>query len=167
MKKFTYLIILVLFCFNLKAQKNYILPEPQSISFPESKQFGFRLSKKTSIQVKGVNNIDPFINSFISFVKDETGFELKSKINKKSNIYLEVENGIIDLGDEGYKISILPKENLMVQANTKKGLFYALESLKQIIHFTKRKRDEENFNDFDTEVLIKTYKENSITINND
>ena len=161
MKKFTYLIILVLFCFNLKAQKNYILPEPQSISFPESKQYGFRLSKKTSIQVKGVNNIDPFINSFISFVKDETGFELKSKINKKSNIYLEVENGIIDLGDEGYKISILPKENLMVQANTKKGLFYGLESLKQIIHFTKRKRDEENFNDFDTEVLIKTYKENS------
>ena len=161
MKKFTYLIILVLFCFNLKAQKNYILPEPQSISFPESKQFGFRLSKKTSIQVKGVNNIDPFINSFISFVKDETGFELKSKIDKKSNIYLEVENGIIDLGDEGYKISILPKENLMVQANTKKGLFYGLESLKQIIHFTKRKRDEENFNDFDTEVLIKTYKENS------
>ena len=151
----------MLFCFNLKAQKNYILPEPQSISFPESKQFGFRLSKKTSIQVKGVNNIDPFINSFISFVKDETGFELKSKINKKSNIYLEVENGIIDLGDEGYKISILPKENLMVQANTKKGLFYGLESLKQIIHFTKRKRDEENFNDFDTEVLIKTYKENS------
>ena len=151
----------MLFCFDLKAQKNYILPEPQSISFPESKQFGFRLSKKTSIQVKGVNNIDPFINSFISFVKDETGFELKSKINKKSNIYLEVENGIIDLGDEGYKISILPKENLMVQANTKKGLFYGLESLKQIIHFTKRKRDEENFNDFDTEVLIKTYKENS------
>lgn len=151
----------MLFCFNLKAQKNYILPEPQSISFPESKQYGFRLSKKTSIQVKGVNNIDPFINSFISFVKDETGFELKSKINKKSNIYLEVENGIIDLGDEGYKISILPKENLMVQANTKKGLFYGLESLKQIIHFTKRKRDEENFNDFDTEVLIKTYKENS------
>ncbi len=40
----------------------------------------------------------------MSFVKDETGFVLKTKVNKKSNIYLEVENGIVDLGDEGYKI---------------------------------------------------------------
>jgi len=97
----------------------------------------------------------------MSFVKDETGFELKTKVNKKSNIYLKVENGIIDLGDEGYKISILPKENLMVQANTIKGLFYGLESLKQIIHFTKRKREEDNFNEFDTEVLVTSFKETS------
>ena len=98
---------------------------------------------------------------FVSFVKDETGFELKTKVNKKSNIYLQVENGIIDLGDEGYKISILPKENLIVQANTIKGLFYGVESLKQIIHFTKRKREEDNFNEFDTEVLVTSFKETS------
>ena len=89
------------------------------------------------------------------------GFELKTKVNKKSNIYLQVENGIINLGDEGYKISILPKENLIVQANNIKGLFYGLESLKQIIHFTKRKREEDNFNEFDTEVLVTTFKETS------
>lgn len=161
MIKYIYAIILVLFCFNLKAQRNYILPEPQNISFPESKQYGFRLSKKTSLEVRGVNTLDPFIKSFIDFIKDETGFELKSKMNKKSNIYLVVEDGIIDLGDEGYKISILPKENLLVQANTQKGLFYGLESLKQIIHFTKRKREEDNFNEFDTEVLVTTFKETS------
>ena len=161
MIKYIYAIILVLFCFNLKAQRNYILPEPQNISFPESKQYGFRLSKKTSLEVRGVNTLDPFIKSFIDFIKDETGFELKSKVNKKSNIYLVVEDGIIDLGDEGYKISILPKENLLVQANTQKGLFYGLESLKQIIHFTKRKREEDNFNEFDTEVLVTTFKETS------
>jgi hexosaminidase len=161
MIKYIYVITLILFCFNLKAQRNYILPEPQNISFPQSKQTGFRLSKKTSIEVSGVNTLEPFIKSFMSFVKDETGFELKTKVNKKSNIYLKVENGIIDLGDEGYKISILPKENLMVQANTIKGLFYGLESLKQIIHFTKRKREEDNFNEFDTEVLVTTFKETS------
>ena len=161
MIKYIYAILLVLFCFNLKAQRNYILPEPQDISFPESKQYGFRLSKKTSLEVRGINTLDPFIKSFIDFIKDETGFELKSKVNKKSNIYLVVEDGIIDLGDEGYKISILPKENLLVQANTQKGLFYGLESLKQIIHFTKRKREEDNFNEFDTEVLVTTFKETS------
>lgn len=161
MIKYIYVIILTLFCFNLKAQRNFILPEPQNISFPQSKQTGFRLSKKTSIEVSGVNTLEPFVKSFISFVKAETGFELKTKVNKKSNIYLQVENGIINLGDEGYKISILPKENLIVQANTIKGLFYGLESLKQIIHFTKRKREEDNFNEFDTEVLVTTFKETS------
>ena len=161
MIKYIYVIILILFCFNLKAQRNYILPEPQNISFPQSKQTGFRLSKKTSIEVKGVTTLEPFVKNFMSFIKDETGFELKTKVNKKSNIYLEVENGIVDLGDEGYKISILPKENLMVQANTIGGLFYGLESLKQIIHFTKRKREEDNFNEFDTEVLVTTFKETS------
>ena len=161
MIKYIYVIILLLFCFNLKAQRNYILPEPQNISFPQSKQTGFRLSKKTSIEVKGVTTLEPFLKNFMSFIKDETGFELKTKVNKKSNIYLEVENGIVDLGDEGYKISILPKENLMVQANTVGGLFYGLESLKQIIHFTKRKREEDNFNEFDTEVLVTTFKETS------
>ena len=161
MIKYIYVIILLLFCFNLKAQRNYILPEPQIISFPQSKQTGFRLSKKTSIEVKGVTTLEPFVKNFMSFIKDETGFELKTKVNKKSNIFLEVENGIVDLGDEGYKISILPKENLMVQANTIGGLFYGLESLKQIIHFTKRKREEDNFNEFDTEVLVTTFKETS------
>ena len=161
MIKYIYVIILLLFCFNLKAQRNYILPEPQNISFPQSKQTGFRLSKKTSIEVKGITTLEPFVKNFMSFIKDETGFELKTKVNKKSNIYLEVENGIVDLGDEGYKISILPKENLMVQANTIGGLFYGLESLKQIIHFTKRKREEDNFNEFDTEVLVTTFKETS------
>ena len=161
MIKYTYVIILLLFCFNLKAQRNYILPEPQIISFPQSKQTGFRLSKKTSIEVKGVTTLEPFVKNFMSFVKDETGFVLKTKVNKKWNIYLEVENVIVDLGDEGYKISILPKENLIVQANTIRGLFYGLESLKQIIHFTKRKREEDNFNEFDTEVLVTTFKETS------
>ncbi len=161
MIKYTFIITLVLFCFNLKAQRNYILPEPQSVSFPESKQVGFRLSKKTSLEINGLDTEEPFVKSFISFVKNETGFELKSKVNKKSNIYLIVEEGSIDTGEEGYKVSILPKENLIVQANSRKGLFYGLETLKQIIHFTKRKREEDNFNEFDTEVLVTTFKDNS------
>ncbi len=149
MIKYIYAILLVLFCFNLKAQRNYILPEPQDISFPESKQSGFRLSKKTSLEIKGVDPEETFVKNFISFITSETGFELKSKVNKKSNIFLVVEEGSLDIGDEGYKISILPKENLTVKSNTIKGLFYGLETLKQVIHFTKRKREEDNFNEFD------------------
>ena len=129
---------------DVKGQKNYIIPEPQNITFPESKQNGFRLSKKTSIEVQGIDISKSYVSDFISFVNFETGFDLKSKINKKSNILLRVTDDINELGNEGYKISILPKESLKIDANTEAGLFYGIQTLKQIIHFAKRKRNEDS-----------------------
>ena len=159
MKKFVSFILFFLLVSEVLSQRNYITPEPQKITFPESKQNGFRLSKKTSLEVSGVDNSKNFIKSFVSFVNQETGFELNSKINKKSNILLRITDQNLDLGEEGYKISILPKENLIVESNTERGLFYGIESLKQIIHFTKRKRDEESFTEFDVDVKVENIKD--------
>ena len=159
MKKFVSFILFFLLVSEVLSQRNYITPEPQKITFPESKQNGFRLSKKTSLEVTGVDNSKNFIKNFISFVNQETGFELNSKINKKSNIVLRITDQNLDLGEEGYKISILPKENLIVESNTERGLFYGIESLKQIIHFTKRKRDEESFTEFDVDVKVENIKD--------
>ena len=159
MKKFVSFILFFLMVSEVLSQRNYITPEPQKITFPESKQNGFRLSKKTSLEVSGVDNSKNFIKNFVSFVNQETGFELNSKINKKSNILLRITDQNLDLGEEGYKISILPKENLIVESNTERGLFYGIESLKQIIHFTKRKRDEESFTEFDVDVKVENIKD--------
>ena len=159
MKKFVTFILFFLLVSEVLSQRNYITPEPQKITFPESKQNGFRLSKKTSLEVSGVDNSKNFIKSFVSFVNQETGFELNSKINKKSNILLRITDQNLDLGEEGYKISILPKENLIVESNTEKGLFYGIESLKQIIHFTKRRRDEDSFTEFDVDVKVENIKD--------
>ena len=159
MKKFVSFILFFLLVSEVLSQRNYITPEPQKITFPESKQNGFRLSKKTSLELSGVDNSKNFIKSFVSFVNQETGFELNSKINKKSNILLRITDQNLDLGEEGYKISILPKENLIVESNTERGLFYGIESLKQIIHFTKRKRDEESFTEFDVDVKVENIKD--------
>ena len=159
MKKFVSFILFFLIVSEVLSQRNYITPEPQKISFPESKQNGFRLSKKTSLELSGVDNSKNFIKNFVSFVNQETGFELNSKINKKSNILLRITDRNLDLGKEGYKISILPKENLIVESNTERGLFYGIESLKQIIHFTKRKRDEESFTEFDVDVKVENIKD--------
>ena len=159
MKKFVSFILFFLIVSEVLSQRNYITPEPQKITFPESKQNGFRLSKKTSLEISGVDNSKNFIKSFVSFVNQETGFELNSKINKKSNILLRLTDQNLDLGEEGYKISILPKENLIVESNTERGLFYGIESLKQIIHFTKRKRDEESFTEFDVDVKVENIKD--------
>ena len=159
MKKFVSFILFFLLVSEVLSQRNYITPEPQKITFPESKQNGFRLSKKTSLELSGVDNSKNFIKNFVSFVNQETGFELNSKINKKSNILLRITDQNLDLGEEGYKISILPKENLIVESNTERGLFYGIESLKQIIHFTKRKRDEESFTEFDVDVKVENIKD--------
>ena len=159
MKKFVSFILFFLIVSEVLSQRNYITPEPQKITFPESKQNGFRLSKKTSLELSGVDNSKNFIKNFVSFINQETGFELNSKINKKSNILLRIIDQNLDLGEEGYKISILPKENLIVESNTERGLFYGIESLKQIIHFTKRKRDEESFTEFDVDVKVENIKD--------
>ena len=159
MKKFVSFILFFLIVSEAISQRNYITPEPQKITFPESKQNGFRLSKKTSLELSGVDNSKNFIKNFVSFVNQETGFELNSKINKKSNILLKITDQNLDLGEEGYKISILPKENLIVESSTERGLFYGIESLKQIIHFTKRKRDEESFTEFDVDVKVENIKD--------
>ena len=72
MKKFVSFILFFLLVSEVLSQRNYITPEPQKITFPESKQNGFRLSKKTSLEVSGVYNTKNFIKSFFSFVNQET-----------------------------------------------------------------------------------------------
>ena len=151
------LIYIIVYLFSVSygyAQKNYIIPEPTNITIPNSKGIGFRLSKKTSIELSGIDNSRSYIKSFIKYVENETGFILNTKYNKKTNILFKVQNGINNLGNEGYKIIILPKQSLTIEANSENGLFYGIQTLKQIIHYTKRKRDDDEFTDFD--ITVKT-----------
>ena len=155
------LIYIIIYLFSVSygyAQKNYIIPEPTNITIPNSKGIGFRLSKKTSIEVSGIDNSRSYIKSFIKYVENETGFILNTKYNKKTNILFKVQNGINNLGNEGYKIIILPKQSLTIEANSENGLFYGIQTLKQIIHYTKRKRDDDEFTDFDISVKTEEYK---------
>ena len=158
MKNIIYIIIYLFSISYGYAQKNYIIPEPTNITIPNSKEIGFRLSKKTSIEFSGIDNSRSFIKSFINYVKNETGFILNTKYNKKTNILFKVQSGINNLGNEGYKIIILPKQSLTIEANSENGLFYGIQTLKQIIHYTKRKRDDDEFTDFDIVVKTEEYK---------
>ena len=158
MKNIIYIIIDLFSISYGYAQKNYIIPEPTNITIPNSKEIGFRLSKKTSIEFSGIDNSRSFIKSFINYVENETGFILNTKYNKKTNILFKVQSGINNLGNEGYKIIILPKQSLTIEANSENGLFYGIQTLKQIIHYTKRKRDDDEFTDFDIVVKTEEYK---------
>ena len=108
--------------------------------------------------MSGIDNSRSFIKSFINYVENETGFILNTKYNKKTNILFKVQSGINNLGNEGYKIIILPKQSLTIEANSENGLFYGIQTLKQIIHYTKRKRDDDEFTDFDIVVKTEEYK---------
>jgi N-acetyl-beta-hexosaminidase len=155
------IIHIIIYLFSISygyAQKNYIIPEPTNITIPNSKEIGFRLSKKTSIELSGIDNSRSFIKNFINYVENETGFILNTKYNKKTNILFKVQSGINNLGNEGYKIIILPKQSLTIEANSENGLFYGIQTLKQIIHYTKRKRDDDEFTDFDIVVKTEEYK---------
>ena len=79
MKNIIYIIIYLFSISYGYAQKNYIIPEPTNITIPNSKEIGFRLSKKTSIEFSGIDNSRSFIKSFINYVKNETGFILNTK----------------------------------------------------------------------------------------
>jgi len=162
-----YSIIIFIISNDVYGQKNYILPEPQDITFPESDKDGFRLSKKTSLTIIGSELSKFYVKDLLKFISKETEFELStSKQNKKSNIELIVEENIHNLGDEGYRISVLPNENLKVEATKESGLFYGIQSLKQIIHYTKRKREESDFGDFDDIIgEQESQKKNNLLVN--
>ena len=149
--RFNFLIFSILFfsVFKSNAQKNYIIPEPKKIEFIDNNKVGFRLFKKSSLELIGVSKDDQAVKDLTSFIGELTGFSLSEKVNKKSNILIKVSSGIENIGEEGYLISILPKQYLTIEANSKKGVYYGVQTLKQILLYTKEKRDNPNFVSFE------------------
>ena len=163
--RFNFLIFSILFfsVFKSNAQKNYIIPEPKKIEFIENNKVGFRLFKKSSLELIGVSKDDQAVKDLTSFIAELTGFSLSEKVNKKSNILLKVSSGIKNIGEEGYLISILPKQYLTIEANSKKGVYYGVQTLKQILLYTKEKRDNPNFVSFEkNEKIVEENYDNEI-----
>ncbi|MCX6232529.1 MAG: family 20 glycosylhydrolase [Bacteroidetes bacterium] len=111
-----------------------IIPKPTSIV--EKKGY-FIVGKKITINVIAddksiIDIVNPLLNKFSEKCKD--GF-FKSNFNslsKSDNIVFQLDNNLLNLGDEGYKLSITTKK-IHVLAYKKAGLFYALQSLRQLI----------------------------------
>ena len=140
MKSKFLLLTYFLFCgLILNAQKNYIIPEPKKIEFIDNNKIGFRLFKKSSLELIGISKNDQAVEDLTTFINELTGFSLSEKVNKKSNILIKISSDIENIGEEGYLLSILPKQNLTIEANSKRGLYYGVQSLKQILLYTKEK----------------------------
>ncbi|MFD2565954.1 beta-N-acetylhexosaminidase [Pseudotenacibaculum haliotis] len=129
MKHPYYLILFIaLFLFNCQQQPNKvdeiaIIPKPleQSIS---SGNFVFEstISLKTEIQFASVANY------LTDFLKSELDITTKNSDEKHQIVFSlndEIDN------DEGYELSVTPNQ-IHIQAKTKKGAFYAVQSLLQL-----------------------------------
>lgn len=147
MKKYISILFLIITAYTVIAQEINIVPKPTSVTFEKgsftiNKSLDFKIIgvSADSIQI-GIEQLqEEFRNNFNSKLlkKDKAqiwiGIPEKDKEFKK----LCVKNNLLktdNLGDQGYELKITSKR-IIIAANTSQGLFYAIQSLKQLIRGT-------------------------------
>ena len=101
-----------------------IIPQPVSL---EQLPGDFVLSRGTAINYEDASLAEAS-EVFLQRVKTSTGYDLKKNIGKGHGITIRRTEG---MGDEEYRLEIGPKD-VLVEASTPAGAFYALESLLQL-----------------------------------
>lgn len=141
-KNILLLAISLFFCANIFAQLK-LIPTPQHL---EIKNSGFEINHKTQVVVQDLNPF--YLNQLLDCVKEDLKIDLKITKRAKSN-YIEFikissqaefakllkENNLefnSKSAAEGYFLKITPK-TMQVFAQTDAGIFYGLQTLKQII----------------------------------
>ena len=108
-----------------------IIPKPVSLSVEDGV---FTISKSTKVYFDNESEeINKVLEYFIEWFKNGSGIELEmAKLPKKSSIYFTAENAPDSLGEEGYLLEI-NEDKVIVTANTATGLFYAVQSIRQML----------------------------------
>lgn len=108
-----------------------ILPKPTTY-VAGNENSSFELNQKTTIVCKiDGKDVKYAINELNRITEEVLGIKLKksSKIKGANNIIIREDKS---LKEEGYTLDITP-ENIIIYANSGAGVFYAVQTLKQII----------------------------------
>lgn len=114
-----------------RAREVAIIPEPVEII----KQSGtFTLPQHVSIRIgssPGLQHVADFLKERLSI---PTGSEVSvSQSNPSATIYFQInKEPDTEIGDEGYRLEVRPKQ-IMIKANKAAGLFYASQTLIQLL----------------------------------
>jgi len=127
-------IVLWISCTYSKAQEISIIPQPLSL---QEKSGNFKLQPKTKIVYeKGNSDLKAIGEKLSDQINEVVGIKLVvieggTKIaNNTINLSLNKETDT--LGDEGYTLSVNPK-NIIVKANKLAGAFYASQTIYQLL----------------------------------
>ncbi len=103
-----------------------IIPQPNQIIFESG---NLKLNGKIGLSCN-TETLLPLSEAFISDVSDV--ISIKTGVNKKAKITLEIKESF--KGEECYLLQV-SKKGIVIQAGAEKGIFYGLQTLKQMILF--------------------------------
>lgn len=129
MKKAIFLATVLFSIISQAQQPVHIIPEPVSL---ELKTGNFTIDPSTAVRYNTKNkSVEPAILFFKEYIKRITGITLQTNANKMKGIRFEIKK-TDEIGDEGYLLNVNPNE-ILITANTAKGLFYGVQSLIQTL----------------------------------
>lgn len=131
--KFLQLILLVALLLPgnfLLAQRISIIPEPENIV---EKNGSFQVNDQTSIVFKtNDTTIKKVAGLFVEQLASLTGIRLTATVAAKQNLLsIKLDSNVVK-NNEGYKLEVSPS-GISITAKTAAGVFYAFESLKQML----------------------------------
>lgn len=136
MKKLISLLTMI-FIFNSSAQIN-IIPKPQVLKQSEG---NFIINSQTKVYYqKESESVGKYLSEYFN---SAYGFDLSSSSNDENNqiklVLRKVEN--IDNNPEGYHL-LITKRNILIEANDNRGLFYGVQTLRQLLPIKSDKQSE-------------------------
>jgi hexosaminidase len=130
MKKIVLISLLYILIFNVKAQNTIqVIPQPDQI---KTSNGVFSLNGETSISYTGGETAKPIAQKLAMLLSRSSGYKfvVLAKNNSTSGIIFKLEK-LQQTNPESYKLTIKPKQ-ILVSASTAQGLFYGLQTLRQL-----------------------------------
>lgn len=129
MKKTNFLLILLaFFAINGIAQEISIIPKPQCVEVTSDE---FIADRETAILLKGVKQAE--VQLFLEELRTDAGLDFPITKNATQNVLILELNKKLDLPDkEAYRLQI-DSDKVVAQSNHLSGLFYAVQSLRQLL----------------------------------
>jgi hexosaminidase len=115
-----------------------MIPLPVDIQYKEG-EFYF----KSSTCIYSTSNLQILVKYFQELMKESIGYELKEvdSISRQNSINFVLDDSLNYLKDEGYILEIF-KETIFIKAPTGKGIFYGIQSLRQLLYEEQEKKSD-------------------------
>lgn len=144
MKKISSFLLWIICPFILFGQEVHIVPKPTRVIFEQGE---FKINKRLGYQIFGIapGSIDlsieqlqaEFQNNFAAILSESKQAEILIGIPGKNERFKQLceKNQLLkdgDIGEQGYELKI-SRNQILLAAETAQGLFYGVQSLKQLI----------------------------------